>query len=531
MDPLDKRTLIAVVLALAVLVGYQYLFIKPVPQKPPVPQTPQTKAGEPRKEAPSAVPSPTVPVEAAAKPAKILKVETPLYSLTLSSKGGTVSAYVLRTYTDRDGMPVSLLKKPGPYAALALGERDNFDLSSVDFGVTGSDLVLKDSQTGSIVFDYISPQFSVKRTYTFYANSYKIDLKDEVSGLPDYWITLGSDFGIHNAKETSTPHIGPVVLVDSDREELRANKLTEPRIFNKDVRWVAQEDKYFFSSIVPNGGVIEAKAWQTQGSALIALKLKSGVNNMIIYAGPKEYDDLQKLHVGLEHIVDFGFFSILARPLFWILKFFYSFLGNYGWAIVLLTVIVRIPFLPLLAKSQKSMRKMQELQPKLNELREKYKKDPQKLQKETLEMYKKYKVNPLGGCLPMLLQIPVFFALYKVLLIAFELRGAPFISWITDLSEPDTLFGHIPSWFPLIGGFALGPLPIVMGLTMIVQQKMTPTSMDPKQNRMMMFMPVIFTFMFLNFASGLVVYWLTNNLLSIMQQFYTNRTMAREAKN
>lgn len=225
------------------------------------------------------------------------------------------------------------------------------------------------------------------------------------------------------------------------------------------------------------------------------------------------YEILRSYNLDLEHIIDFGFFSILARPLFWILKFFDRFTGNYGWSIILLTIIVRTPFIPLLSKSQKSMRKMQKIQPKLNELREKYKKDPQRLQKETLEMYKKHKVNPVGGCLPMLLQIPVFFALYKVLMVAIELRGAPFMLWITDLSAKDPYY----------------ILPIVMGITMVVQQKMTPTSLDPKQNRMMMLMPVVFTFMFLNFASGLVLYWLVNNLLSIIQQFFTNRKLARES--
>jgi YidC/Oxa1 family membrane protein insertase len=234
----------------------------------------------------------------------------------------------------------------------------------------------------------------------------------------------------------------------------------------------------------------------------------------MIYAGPKEYERLQKLHVGLEHIIDFGFFSILARPLFWVLKFFYKFLGNYGWAIVLLTIIVRIPFIPLINKGQKSMRKMQELQPKLSEIKEKYKKDPQKMQHATMEIYKKYKVNPVGGCLPMLLQIPVFYALYKVLMIAIELRGAPFLFWITDLSAKDPYY----------------ILPIIMGITMVIQQRMTPSSLDPAQNKMMMLMPVVFTFLFLNFASGLVLYWLINNILSIAQQFYTNKRIPPQRK-
>ena len=146
-----------------------------------------------------------------------------------------------------------------------------------------------------------------------------------------------------------------------------------------------------------------------------------------------------------------------------------------------------------------------------------------------MALYKTHKVNPLGGCLPMLLQVPVFFALYKILLISIELRSAPFMLWIQDLSAPDTLFGHLPAMLPLIGGFAVGPLPILMGATMLIQQKMTPTSLDPTQNKMMMLMPIIFTFLFLNFASGLVLYWLINNIFSIAQQLYVNRKVAKEA--
>jgi YidC/Oxa1 family membrane protein insertase len=273
----------------------------------------------------------------------------------------------------------------------------------------------------------------------------------------------------------------------------------------------------------------EIKVWKAKDSPVIALKGKPGVNSFILYAGPKEYDILKTLNVGLEHIIDFGFFSILAVPLFWLLKLFYGLIGNYGWAIMLLTIVTRIPFIPLINKSQKSMKKMQEVQPRMAEIKEKYKKDPQRMQKEMMEIYKTHKVNPLGGCLPMLLQIPVFFALYKILLITIELRSAPFMLWIKDLSAPDTLFGHLPAALPLIGGFAVGPLPIVMGATMIIQQKMTPSSLDPAQNKMMMFMPVIFTFLFLNFASGLVLYWLVNNIFSITQQFYVNRKVAKKA--
>ena len=507
---MDKRTLIAVVLALVVLMGSQYLFTKQTPPPSQPQPTVEKKAEATPKEGP-AVTLPAPGEEEAARTTDI-KVETGLYIATLTSRGGTVRGFTLKTYKAK-GIPVSLLKSQARFPALGLGESDEFGLSRVNFTVRGADLSLKDSQSGALVFEYATPQVSIRRTYTFYGDRYKIDLKDEVSGLPEYWITLGSDFGIFDTGDSTAPHIGPVILKDTDRIELGTKKLTEPKIYKDGLKWIAQEDKYFFAAIVPTAQATEVKAWKVQDSPVLAMKMKPGVNTVLVYAGPKEYEKLQTLNVGLEHVIDFGFFSILARPLFWILKFFDKFLGNYGWAIVLLTIIVRIPFIPLLNKSQKSMKKMQELQPRLTALREKYKNDPQKLQKETLEMYKKYKVNPMGGCLPMLLQIPVFFALYKVLMIAIELRGAPFMLWITDLSSKDPYY----------------ILPIVMGVTMVIQQKMTPTSMDPKQNKMMMLMPVVFTFMFLKFASGLVLYWLVNNVLSIIQQFYTNRKIARES--
>ncbi|MEW6214398.1 MAG: membrane protein insertase YidC [Nitrospirota bacterium] len=523
---MEKRTLLAIALIFIILFLYQYLFIKPQPQ-----QVKKEAKVEKKEE-----PKPLKPVEPVVTKIQIMpseekdiKVETELYSAVFTTRGGTLKYYEIKNYKDKEGRNVILLKKPGIEPSLSIGSKDDFDLSDADFAVIGKDIKLdKNNKSGSLIFEYADSGVSVKRTYTFHNDNYAVDIKDEVSGISDYWITIGTDFGIHDIKDTST-HIGPVLLKESDRLEFDAKKLNEARSYKEGLRWIAQEDKYFFASLVPITSVEEAKVWKEKDSPVIAFRGKPGTNSFILYAGPKEYDRLKVLKVGLEHIIDFGFFSVIALPLFWILKLFYKFLGNYGWAIVLLTIIVRIPFIPLVNKSQKAMKKMQELQPRLAEIKEKYKKDPQKMQKEMMELYKKYKVNPLGGCLPILLQIPVFFALYKILLIALELRDAPFMLWIKDLSAPDTLFGHIPSWFPLIGGFAVGPLPIAMGITMLIQQKMTPTSMDPRQNQIMMLMPIIFTFLFLNFASGLVLYWLMNNVFSIAQQLYVNRKMAKQA--
>jgi len=507
---MDKRTLIAIILSIAILVGYQYFFIKPVPPKPVKEQAKAVQKEEKKEETVKPV---SIPAAAVPSDEKEIKVETELYSATLSSTGATIKKWELKKYKDKDGMAVVLQKGRGVVPPLVVGPQNNFSLSNVNFRVSGNDINLdKNSNTGSVVFEYATPEYSIRRTYTFYGDSYKFDLKDEVADFPEYWITVGGNFGIHNSKEDGA-HIGPILLKDTDRIELDEKKVKEGKSYQGGLKWIAQEDKYFFAGIVPLTQMDEAKAWKAQETSLIAFKGKSGVNSFLVYAGPKEHDSLKALNVGLEHIIDFGFFSIISRPLFWLLKFFYKFMGNYGWAIILLTIVTRIPFIPLINKSQKSMKKMQDIQPKMAEIKEKYKKDPQRMQKETMELYKKYKVNPLGGCLPMLLQIPVFFALYKILSIAIELRGAPFMFWVNDLSDKDPYY----------------VLPIVMGITMVITQKMTPSSADPKQQKMMMLMPVIFTFMFLNFASGLVLYWLVNNILGIIQQFYVNKKMAKEA--
>ncbi len=519
---MDKRTVIAVVLSFLVIVGYQFLFSTRQPHSPEQKPVPQKTIDT----APPAAPARPVAETVAAEEREIT-VENSLYRAVFTSRGGTIKLWMIKQYKDKNGQDVVLLKKPGIVRPIGIGGDSSFDLANVNFSVTGANLALDSTQRqGSLVFEYAKDGKSVRRTYTFFADTYKVDLVDEVSGLGEYWITLGSDLGIFE-KDPSV-HVGPILLSGNDLTELKASDLKEPKSFRENVKWIAQEDKYFFSALVPGSPVEEARALLVQDSPIIAFKAKEGRQVFHLYAGPKEHDRLAALQLGLEHIIDYGFFSIIARPLFWVLKFFNNFLGNYGWSIIMITIATRIPFIPLISKSQKSMKKLQEIQPKMNEIKEKYKKDAQKMQKEMMELYKKHKVSPLGGCLPMLLQIPVFFALYKVLLISIELRGAPFMLWITDLSAPDTLFGHIPASLPLIGGFALGPLPILMGLTMLIQQKMTPSSMDPKQARMMLMMPVIFTFMFLNFASGLVLYWLVSNILGIIQQIFVNRNLAKE---
>ena len=238
-----------------------------------------------------------------------------------------------------------------------------------------------------------------------------------------------------------------------------------------------------------------------------------------LYMGPKQLTVLQSVGHELSKAINYGWFDIIAKPMLWLLNFFYSFSKNYGIAIILLTILIKGAFWPITQKGMQSMKNMQKLQPKIAKLREKFKDDPAKMNQEMMGLYKTYKINPIGGCLPMIIQIPFFFALYKVLMAAIELRHAPFMLWINDLSAPDRLWVGFD--IPYLHGLPV--LTLLMGASMFLQQKMTPTTADPTQARVMQFLPIIFTFMFLNFASGLVLYWLVNNLLSILQQQLINR--------
>ncbi|NPA28513.1 MAG: membrane protein insertase YidC, partial [Epsilonproteobacteria bacterium] len=233
-----------------------------------------------------------------------------------------------------------------------------------------------------------------------------------------------------------------------------------------------------------------------------------GDSNLNGYIGPKEYKLFVSLDPKLEDVIEFGWFTFLAKPFFKIMLAIYEFVGNWGWAIVIFTILVKLVLFPLSYKGLMSMQKLRDLAPKMKELREKYKDDPMKMNQQMMELYKKHGANPMGGCLPMLIQIPIFFALYRVLLNADELQGAPWILWITDLSRPDPYY----------------ILPILMGVTMYIQQKLTPNTMtDPMQQKIFNWLPAIMTLFFITFPSGLVLYWLVNNILSILQQIYINK--------
>jgi YidC/Oxa1 family membrane protein insertase len=240
---------------------------------------------------------------------------------------------------------------------------------------------------------------------------------------------------------------------------------------------------------------------------------------MRLYSGPKQIERLEQAGHNLPDAVDYGWFSPIGKPLLWVLKKCYAVTHNYGIAIILLTIAIKIVFWPLTHKSYVSMQKMKKIQPKIAQIREKYKDDREKLNQELMAAYKTYKVSPMGGCLPMVLQIPVFFALYRMLNAAVDLRHQPFMLWVKDLTAPDRL--DIGVAIPYLGGIPV--MTLLMGITMFLQQKMTPSGGDPRQEKIMLLMPVMFTFFFINFPAGLVLYWLVNNVLSIAQQYWINR--------
>ena len=305
--------------------------------------------------------------------------------------------------------------------------------------------------------------------------------------------------------------------------------ITKGKVEKGPAKWFAADAKYFAWVVLPERewtvtrastmGEIGARVAAADTSALLppGQMVQAGAR---VFAGPKLYNLLQSTGKNLEELIDYGWFAIVAKPLVFLMKASNGVTGNYGIDIILLTILIKILFFPLTQKSMASMRKMQELGPILSKLKEKYKGDAQRLNQETMNLYKTYKINPLSGCLPMLAQIPVFIALYKGLLVTIELRHAPFFLWVNDLSAPEHL------WDIAVAGYTvpIRLLPLLMGISMFVQQKMTPSAgMEPAQQKMMLLMPVVFTFMFWSFPTGLVIYWLVNNVLAIGQQIIYNR--------
>jgi YidC/Oxa1 family membrane protein insertase len=374
----------------------------------------------------------------------------------------------------------------------------------------------------------------VTKTYTFHRGRYDIDVTHEVENIgaapvtPSVYLQILRD-GNKPEGESSLyyTYTGPVVYTEQEKfkkVEFSAIEKNKPELPKQaDNGWIGMIQHYFVTAWVPEKGDRQFYARAVDknlysiGTLLPLGTVAPGAaasGRATLYIGPQDQNVLEKIAPGLDLVVDYGWLTFLAKPIYWLLEFLHRIVGNWGWAIVLLTVLIKAAFYPLSAASYKSMARMKEVTPRLTKLREQYGDDKQKLNTAMMELYKNEKINPLGGCLPILVQIPVFISLYWVLLASVEMRNAPWILWVQDLATPD-------AWFIL---------PALMMATMWIQYKLNPTPPDPVQAKVMMFMPLIFGVMFFFFPAGLVLYWLTNNVLSIAQQWYVTKQIAKAKK-
>ncbi len=529
---MEKRVLIAVVLSIAVMYGYSFLFPPPKHQQTENVTTPvaQTAVAGAVKSLPAIEQTSSLTVGIPVVDAKEVTVDTDVFKAVFSTQGAALKKLVLKKYKDHVG---SVGKE------IVLTNETNFNQSTLvtdypgfigttgnQFSVNSVNLSLTGAESKSIDFTLMtSAGVQIVKRFTFTGSGYGIALdnilQNKSSSLQEGSLqTLLRNRSIKPKEETGRFEVfGPATLSDTGVTfDTIADLAKAEKSHSKAVKWTGFADKYFLDAVIAKDNSINSVTLKDTNGVLeqcIAsskISIDSGKEATIsysLYFGPKDLDILKAQGSRLEESIDLGWFAIIAKPLLHSLKLLYGYLHNYGLAIIVITVILKIFFFPLTHKSYKSMKEMQKLQPKMQELKEKHKDDRDGLNRSVMELYKTHKVNPLGGCLPMVVQIPVFFGLYKALMFSIELRHAPFYFWLQDLSAKDPYY----------------VTPIIMGATMFIQQKMTPTNMDPVQAKMMLALPVVFTAMFLNFPSGLVLYWLVNNILTIAQQMYINKTL------
>ncbi|HOC59593.1 MAG TPA: membrane protein insertase YidC [Smithellaceae bacterium] len=560
---MDKRTILAIVLSLAVLLIYQIFFMKPPAprqaaapkssteqiKKEPAPIQPPVSAAQT-----SALPS-TGGNAAPEAPARDITVDTKNYTAIFSTRGAALKSLKLKGFYSecrecpddlwpkiknlfiggkapdktksnefielvdiRDGMPYPLAVT-FPESSADVSPEAIFDTAAVKMDL------INVREKRQLVFSKTYDHLQMEKIYTFDPSGYTISMDVKVRNLTAAPITQIPRLNWYQyvdplKVDDSYGHDGPAASVGGDIERQEVKKLESETVLGPNVLWGAFESKYFIAAFIPENPSLSSLFMNRNEKHMVSVGLKgrkevipAGQNSVFsysLYLGPKQYDLLKTLGVGLESAIDYGWFAWLAIPALYILNFLYGFVQNYGIAIIILTTIIKIIFWPLGNMSYKSMNEMKKLQPKIEALKEKYKNDQAKIGQETMALYREHKVNPFSGCLPMLIQIPVFFGLYKALMYSIELRHSPFFFWIMDLSA------HDPYYIT----------PIIMGATQFISQKMTPAMGDPMQQKVMLLMPVIFTFFFLSFPSGLVIYWLFNNILQIGQQFYINKKLA-----
>ncbi len=538
---MEKRLLVAIVLSFLVLFLYQALFVKKLPPPEPSPemvtevekQPPQS----PLKEMPPAQESQEpaekeefLPVSGEAEEQII--VNTSLYRAVWSSRGGVLKSWRLKEHTDDEGEDLELVshssQELNTYPFFLTTDDPDFDrrINNTLYRSSSYTLNLLNGQSESLRFDFADDKGTrVEKIFTFRDGHYDFDIQvnvwkngQKIESRVQWGPGLGNPTLVEQRKRFGGGRGIAVYQGESVTHHDEKKYKLEESVYNF-VQWAGYEDQYFTALFL------------TSPERTRAMFLKEDVEQksyfyltvnepQIVYIGPKQHDTLKEFGYNTVRIIKYGFFGMIAEILYRAIKAIHNGVPNWGFSIIILTIIIKIIFFPLTYSSTKSMAKMQELQPKIKALKAKYKKAKQdiaqrrKMNEETMALYKEHGVNPAGGCLPMLVQLPIFWGFFRLLVVSIEFRHSPFIFWINDLSVKDPFY----------------VTPILMGMTQFISQKMTPTSADPTQQRMMLIMPVIMTIFFMNFQSGLVLYWLTNNILQIGQQYIMNRFMHKKKR-
>ena len=542
---MENRVLLAFVMSLAVFVGWGYVMtlIKgPPPEKNRVEQkqarkspssapeakTPQERTSVPLPPRDDAVADQALPLpEKSGFPGKeiLVKVSSGRAQFQFSNRGGVLREVLLPEYKNDQGSIVNLVShQEGGKWPLSLESTDpgvSDVLQNAYYEPSTESLILSESNpTGKLTF-HLRHQSGIEvlREFTFHYNQFMVDVETRVNAEPfarqnlQYSVLWGPSMGGKVSSKTDYfAFSGPTTFANNDRIQTPAEDITDIVQIRGDIQWTAFQNKYFAAALIPGHGMKSALVKKEGENLYVGLEFESVQSaasaSHILYAGTKQLQILEDSGHKLFRLMDYGWFgnkfAFLVKPLLKTLEFFHGITHNYGWSIIILTLCIKLLFFPLTHKSFKSMKGMQKVQPYVKLIQERNKDNRQKMNEEMLELYKKHKVNPLGGCLPMLLQIPVFIALYHALFFSIELRGAPFFGWIHDLSVQDPYY----------------VTPVFMGVTMFLQQRLSPSIGDPIQQKIMMFLPIMFTFLFMSFPSGLVIYWTVNNLLTIAQQYY-----------
>lgn len=552
---MDRNLVLAFALSFLVLAVWTWMQPppRPKPAAPPPAAAPAENDQPPRRfpelarpEAPAPAPAQTMP---GAVPAQSIEISRPLYLAEVSSEGAVLRDWELTKYRDRHGEPIHLVSTGDllataatPFAELSVG-----DLSKQTWRVESR------SDT-EVRFVWESQSVAVHKTYSFSADGYDFRLRIDVSNrgqaaiAPGFLVEMpllprsGNDFreetaaALHAGKVERVPlaGLGSAGLIG----RLSGRKGDEPVAYSSDIEWAGVQTPYFLGAFFPDQpSPARARVLPLQPGKLGVVQLyfdpvplqpaQSASREYRAYFGPKEIERLEAFAPSAASSIDLGwsFVHPMTRAFGWLLAVLHSIVPNYGWSIILLTILVRAAMAPLTVKQMRSMERMRRIQPMIKEIQEKYADDRQKQSEAMMSLYRQEKVNPLGGCLPMFLQLPVFVGLFYALRSSIQLRQAPFIGWIDDLSAPDLLF-TIPSF-----DFPVRVLPLLMGASMFVQQKLTPVQTDPAQARMMLIMmPAMMTVVSYSFPSGLVLYWMMSNVLAIAHQLWIGRQMNPAAR-